>query len=138
VNAEIKIQFREAVENDLELVFSSWLKSYRCSQLARTIPTTAYYEGHHKVIERLVVKSRVICAVDPEDSNHVYGWCCWENTTTPVLHYVYVKFSFRRLGIGLKLIQQPTAGEFVYTHETSSFKAMCQGGRYNPYLALGV
>jgi GNAT superfamily N-acetyltransferase len=136
MKAEIKIQFREAVENDLEFVFSSWLHSYRVSPLARTIPKTSYYEGHHKVIERLVVKSRVICAVDPEDSNHIYGWCCWENSTTPVLHYVYVKFSFRRLGIGSRLIE-PVGTEFLYTHETAPFKALCQAGKYNPYLALG-
>lgn len=93
-------KLRTATNQDISFLFSSWLKSFRESPTMQPITTATYYDYFHRTLESVYAKSAVIVACDPEDPNTVYGYAVAElKEETLVLHWVYVKFSFRGFGI---------------------------------------
>jgi GNAT superfamily N-acetyltransferase len=132
------IQIRPATERDLNLIFSSWLKSYRPSLFAQKISNEVFYKEHHDAVERALKRSTILIASNPEDENHVYGWICFEDTgPISVLHYLYVKNPFRGFGIAKQLLRKMKPGVFVYTHHTQHFSRLATGAVYSPYLFFG-
>jgi GNAT superfamily N-acetyltransferase len=135
------IVLRKAVPEDAPFIFNSWLKSFRKSPLARNICSTVYFSEHHKVIERLLRSCDVTLACNPDDPTQLYGYAVMENKDgVDVFHYIYVKHTFRRLGIAktLKDDMQSTDAASVYTHHTQWADRIAP--RYNmvysPYVAL--
>lgn len=117
-----KVQLRPANAEDISFIFNSWLKSFRNSYFSKNIVNTVYFTEQHKVIEGILKTSTVIVACNPDDISQVYGWICAERIDGIFcLHYLYVKHSFRSLGIGRILFNsfehdQTCAG--IYTHAT--------------------
>jgi len=138
----LPIKFRAATQEDVGFIFNSWLKSYRNSQFSRFISNTVYFTEHHKVIERLVQENKVIVACDEKDSNQLFGYICAGNVEGFfICHYIYVKHTYRNMGLGKELLNQfshdaSTAG--LYTHHTRIADRLAP--RYNlvyhPYLAF--
>lgn len=130
---------REAVEADIPFIFNSWLKSYRGSAATKTISNAVYYQFQHKLIESLLRRCTVLVLCEAGDTNQLLGYLVFETVEgIPVLHYCYIKHSFRKLSLCNKLLQQIdlSKGAF-YTHETPNSMRMCakKGLIYNPYLA---
>jgi ribosomal protein S18 acetylase RimI-like enzyme len=142
--AQISISpaIRQAIEADVPFIFNSWLKSYR--SMARTVSNPVYFEFHHKAIEALLQRSEVLVAVNPADANELYGYIVYEVVQdVPVIHYAYVKQSFRGLGIATALAAKlQVSGGGFYSHETrAGIEVLAHKGLkfvYNPYLAFGV
>lgn len=131
------VEFRHAVIDDGNMILSDWLKSFRRSALATDMTNAIYFRGHEPLIKKALVKSQVICAVNPEDHAHVFGWVCFEPGTLPILHYLYVKQPFRGFGIGKALFSNVQAESFVYTHKTESFARFSKQGIYSLYHFFG-
>lgn len=127
---------RPAIPADEAFVFDSWLNSYRNSPFSKNIRTTLYFEEHRKLIQRICAKATVICAVNPEDGNHIYGWACAEpEHPLPVIHYVFVKDLYRGFGVARLLIRElKVSSKFAYTHDSG---VRHEGGIYCPYLIMG-
>lgn len=139
---DVPIQLRPANQEDVPFIFSSWLKSYKYAPWCRNLTNTVYYAEHHKVIERLLKTNDVIIACNPEDPSQIYGFVC-AGTVDGIfcLHYMYVKQSFRGLGIGKTLLnafQHDPSTAAVYTHHTRI--AEKQAAKYNfvyhPYILI--
>ncbi len=135
---------RPATRNDAAFVASSWLRSYREAPAAVAVPSRTYFYWHHRVIEVLLGRSAVLVACDPRRPDTIVGWACAEAMEGAlVLHYVYVKHSFRRAGVARALVRalqasEPGSEQVFATHATrKSFRLMRDAGIfYNPYLLL--
>ena len=136
------IRIRKATEADVPFIFSSWLKSVRNSGYSYGVPNAVFFSEHHKVIERLLKTCDVYVACSETDVADIYGYICAEKVDgLLVIHFVYVKHTYRRLGIGAMLLNtlehNPTSAA-LYTHMTKTGKLL--EAKYNlvysPYIAL--
>ena len=136
------VRIRPATEGDISFIFSSWLKSYRESHFGSIIPTTIFYTEHHKVVERLLKGCQTFVACNDNDLNELYGFICAEQVDGIfVLHFVYVKHTFRMLGIGRQLLnafEHDPSKASMYTHHTKAAPTLSKKYRmiHSPYLAL--
>jgi len=146
----------DARPTDMAFVFDSWLKSYADSSFACDIDNDSYYANQQSVIVDLVKRSNVVVAVDQEDSDHLFGWACVEQSgPTHIVHYVFVKHAMRGMGVARSILEAlvPTHSKehpLFASHRPrdrrsngeqkhKSFKAYLRDELnvlYNPYLAL--
>lgn len=132
---------RRASKPDLRFITSSWLKSNRDAPMVQGIPNTVYYHYHHKILEELIPRSLVLVACDPEDTGYIYGWACAEVVDTAlVVHYVYVRYDWRRKGVAKAMMdvlmdaESPPA--VIHTHRTHTARKILRNKTwiYNPYM----
>jgi GNAT superfamily N-acetyltransferase len=135
------VQLRPAFASEAPFVFRNWLDSYFPEQRTR-LKKTVFYEGHHRLIEKLLARSRVLVACNAQDSGQLYGFAVGESFGEPLpsvfaLHYVYVKQPFRRMGIGSRLVREMSgeAETLLHSHETETGRAFGVALRsvFNPY-----
>ena len=139
-----RCRLRPMIEDDLPFLFNSWLKSYRFSHFGEKITTTIYFEDHHKIIDNILKKNQVIIACNPEDPSQLYGYIvAGREDSILVLHFVYVKHTFRNMGIGKTLLDavghsSDTAS--VYTHHTRMADKLASKHNfvYHPYLLFDL
>jgi hypothetical protein len=97
--------FRAGRPTDAHFLLSTWLKSYRNSGPVTKIPNANYFQGHQDLIVHILslqgTAVEVVCAKD--DPDQIIGYVVY-NKLAPILHYVYVKYPFRKLGLGTMLI----------------------------------
>ena len=128
----LPIDLRPCSDIDTPFIFSSWLRSYASSAYGGD----NYYKRHHQVIEQLMARPgvRMLAATPKEDPQTIIGWSAQEDS---VLHYVYVKEAFRRMGVATLLV-----GEYdTITHLTPYGLKWMQASKqetsvYDPYLAI--
>lgn len=128
-----KLILRPAAPEDLNLIRHDWFLSYRHSTDVRP---DVYDRGQNALMERLIERCPPIVASLEAVPEEIVGWVC-RDVVSPVVHYVYVKHAFRRVGIASALI----AGAKNHTHETKAgtrpFARV--GSLFNPYfLTTGV
>lgn len=138
----LPLTIRHAHDGDIPFIFSSWLKSFRESGfMARGVPNTIYFTNHHKILQKLVQRSKVFIACDPKDTSNIYGYVVAETIdNTFVLHFIYVKQSFRKLGVGKALFNS-----FEHNGSASCCSHLTKAGEkfllkyniiYHPYTML--
>ena len=100
----LDISLRNIVQEDVSFVFNSWLKSFRTGIMCSRVENSIYFSEHHKLIERLIRRSKVTMAVDPKEPGNILGYIVYEHIDGVfVLHFLYVKHTFRNMGIGRQL-----------------------------------
>ena len=137
---------RPARQTDLPFVLNSWLRNYHeHGDGARHVPNEVFFSdaGHHGVVTSLLATSTTLIACLPDDDDAICGWCCAEayDDGRGVLHFVYVKAPYRRMGVGQTLLRSVGFPLTVCTHWTPVIRSWRERGRiyvYNPYLAQGV
>lgn len=136
------IRIRKASESDINFIFSSWLKSLRNSSYSFGVPNAVFFSEHHKVLERLLKTCEVNVACSESDVSDIYGYICSEKVDgLTVIHFVYVKHTYRRLGIGnmlLNSINHNSKAAALYTHMTKQGRLLEAKFNlvYSPYIAL--
>ena len=139
-----EIKFRPIKDSDKSFIYSSWLKSYRESDLAKHMVNSIYYDYHAKVIEAAMASSTIIIACNDQDEDQLYGYIVFQQIDDVALvHYTYVKFPYRKFGIGRQLFEfaQPDTEQFtVVTHIPRNFEGLSKKLNlvYNPYRMSGV
>lgn len=129
-------QIADGIGDAKSLIYATWLRSYHSASLrTKTIPKDTFFREHHKVIDRILDRpeTKVRLAVMPDDPSVVFGWAVTEGPD--VVHYVYVKPSFRKYGIARALLSGISA-PFTYTHETFVLRDLyprLEGCGFNPY-----
>lgn len=124
--------------SDEEFVFHSWLKTYRNSPFAEGIRSSLYYPSQHRVIEQIIARSTVLMAVSKEDGNHIFGYIVFEKDP-PVLHWMYVKYSYRGMGMENLLLERSSLPcESFYSHFCYDWVSYTKQRKlqYHPYLAI--
>lgn len=108
---------RPATAEDFGMIVSSWVKNYGRSKTATALDQAVYFREQTRLVDALIRRCTTIIAADVADSSHIYGWACGElqdgeghsvsqTNVEVVLHYVYVKRTFRRFGIGKALVDR--------------------------------
>lgn len=140
------IESRPVSKTDHALIYISLLRSYRKIGAGATgIPKEVFYNQHKLVVEKILENCLGICAVNPGDPHQIYGYVLFEPGPFPILHYVYVKQTFRQMGLGNWLLGQigqivgpdGEAKPVVITHRTTVFRDYIEpkgNYTYNPYL----
>jgi ribosomal protein S18 acetylase RimI-like enzyme len=144
MNQNDSIRLRPVIDDDTAFIFNSWLKSYRFSHFGEKITNTIYFTEHHKILEKLMASSKVLIACNQEDPSQVYGYIVGgELDGIIVLHFIYVKHTFRNMGIGKTLLDawghdKEKAG--VYTHHTRIADRLASKYNfvYHPYLLFDL
>ena len=113
---QIAIRLHEATDEDF--IYSTWMKSFRDNSYARAVPTQLYNIGQRKRINKILSKEgvNVLIACDAETPELIYGYAVMERTPD-VLHYVYVKSAYRKLGIAKALLIDFLDNSVLYTHK---------------------
>lgn len=135
------IQTRNVSESDKPFVFSSWLRHYKNrSYFAKRIRNSIFYKWHHLIVERaLSADTSVAMIAHPEgEPDVILGFVVGEKTQDgDVLHFVYVKPAFRKMGIGRHLIKKAGLIDANYfTHWTFDIEDLLSklpNLNYDPY-----
>lgn len=143
----VPTHIRQGTIDDASFIYSSWLRSYRDhSSYADFIPKEIYYKCQARVIENLLKNCGVSIACNPEDNEQIFGYVVYSpsNIGVSIIHYIYVKHPYRRLGIATTLkeyVKHETCHDnalpLVATHETGMLKttfAEKWNIIFNPYL----
>lgn len=141
---KIAVLIRSLNLDDQNLIYNSWLKGYGDSYFAYGIPKAIYYEVHAALITGLLQSAKVLVACNPDDETHIFGFLAYFPSYTQrkfIVHYVYVKSSYKRLGIAtaLKIKMQDEEdlddAPIVATHLTAEARFLKKWGVvYNPYI----
>lgn len=137
-----QVRIRAATESDVNFIFNSWLKCYRHSQFAKQLQNEVFFDAHHKLIEGLLKRCEVLIACNDADISQIYSYGIAEKVDGQlVVHFVYTKESYRKLGVGLTVLEALgyEAGKpYFYTHKTHQAERLEQKHTmiYHPYLAF--
>jgi GNAT superfamily N-acetyltransferase len=125
---------RDAIGEDINFIYATWLQSYRNDSFTGGASRkSVFYEFYNPVLDHLLSKSFVKVAALHDEPAVILAYCCFESGG--ILHYVYVKEAFRRMGIARELVT--LAAPKFYTHQTRSSKEAALkmlNVDYNPYL----
>ena len=99
---------------ELGFIYDSWTRAVARDSIwqpnvgkrgvARTpVPPSLSLYYHDITLKKLLPKCTLLAACDPDDLDVILGYICFE---PDVLHFVYVKGGFRRMGIGNGLMDE--------------------------------
>lgn len=126
---------RGIVQADIPFIINSWLKSFRSSRWAGSLPNNVYWDAYHKAIEVILERpdTTVSVACLSENPDQILGYIVY---CPDAVHYLYVKLSLRRHGIGKRLLTSAIgdAKHFRYTFRTDALDNLPEGlyGTYSP------
>ena len=122
----ISFKLRPPKTEDSSFIYSSWLKSYRNSNYAKDQCNAVFFENHKKVINSILDKSMMVVVCSQEDDNHVFGYTIYEYLAGDnlLIHYTYIKHTYRKMGIAKKMIQsiRKSQNPILSSHYTSICK----------------
>lgn len=101
----LPVTYRPGSADDLNLVYSSWLKEYRRSKATRFIPDELYFTYQKNLIDHILQHSSATIICDPEDPKFIYGYIIFQYLNDHLLiHWMYIKNNFREFGLARDLI----------------------------------
>ncbi len=135
-NIDLPYNIREAIPSDIPFIYNSWLKSFRFGNLdSRTMRTSVFYENYREVVDNILEQSQVVVACLPDEPSVILGYMVFHKS---IIHYMFVKESFRRLGIATTLFKTHVGyGHVTYTHITNEITKHVRSiphWTYNPFL----
>lgn len=136
-----EVRLRPATDEDVPFLFNSWLRCYRHSAQTRGIENPVYFAQHHLLLEGLCKRATITIACNPSDIAQIYGYIAYEEIEgLLVIHFIYMKELYRKLGIGSILAESAgfkKEAPVLFTHRTYSADFLTQKYLmvYNPYLA---
>lgn len=128
------IVVRPIAADERNLVLSSWVRSGSRSDLARLGDREDYHAWQEAFAKRVLRDGTVLVAEIASSPGELAGWIAYAGV---VLHFVYVKQVYRRMGVARRLLEsipRPVARS-ADTHATKSVK-MLTDIHYNPFLAF--
>lgn len=112
-----------ADQSEFGFVLKCWLRTHlHDSEFAQGVPHDLFFREHEPLLKRLLARSSVACAVDPESPSTIFGWIVYEPPREDVpttIHFAYVKSAWRHRRVAAQLAHHAGLGrDFVYTHRT--------------------
>lgn len=93
----------------MQFIFNSWLENWRYSDECKRMSNDVYYRRFKAIIAELLTTSLIVIAFNPEDEDQVYGYICYKKIEDIfVLHYAYVKFTYRRQKLFHRMLREVT------------------------------
>jgi len=139
--AHVLRQFAEA--SDGNFVRRGWSTSMRRSAWTRGVPGEVYWPSQHALMNRLLVGSTCVVACDPKDTGSLYGAVVYSPGPKALVHWLYVKGCFRRLGLGERLLYTAVGDKRpIYVTQVTDVLTQDIVQRYavipSPYLLTGT
>ena len=129
-----KIAIRDIEPTDSSFLFSTWKNSLYYTKPYRHIPRDIYNYSYDAVITKILNRPNVEVKVACLDANTdiILGYIAYE---PKILHWIYVKEDWRRLGIAKRLFP---AGIKASTHITELGSALMPDDMvFNPFILNG-
>lgn len=133
-----KIKIRPMADGDTAFVMSSWLKNYKYSGLAVSrMRDSEYFTSYQPIVEKLVTISDIYVASLREDTDVIIGYLAIQRLTeSDIIHYIFVKEHWRKVGIARLLINAAAPKSTTYfTHWTDPMNSLSSKNPhfiYNP------
>lgn len=108
-------KLRDATDDDLRHIVSSWVSGYSRSTFARAIEHCggAYPSVQDKIAKDIIARGAKLTVANPlDDSWFIMGWVCFDRG---VLHFLHVRSGFQNKGIGEALLEHAGSPKFA-TH----------------------
>lgn len=120
---------REAVADDISLIFPTWMESARQLRNTRLAIFNAFFPA---VVRSLLETERAVVATR-EGNNTIHAWAC--GRAPNLLHFAYVPANLRGRGIGRAVISGVLDGYPNTIFVTSSPLSLRHHSRYiyNPF-----
>lgn len=128
------IDIRDAIEDDLSFIFSTWLKGLRYgNDWFELIESSAYYENYHKTIQKILASdsTTVKIACLKESPGVILGYSVYRNS---ILDYVFVKKAWRKIGIAKSLVPEKITTVTQMTNTGRQLLNKYPGTVFNPFL----
>ena len=143
----MSLAYRPAEPPDIVFVVSSWLSSFRGAHAAGLINMADWPQVMTPQIQQVLNRPgcQTYVAYAPNERDHIsdlYGWmACEPDNDVPLVHYVYIKRAYRKMGIARGLMA--TAGidpyePYAYTCKTATLNSLRQKmpfARWSPLTA---
>jgi len=142
----IPVIIREVTDTDISFIYSTWLKSYRHGSYAADMSNDVFFSYHKEIIAKILDQSNteIKILVNEDDHDQIYGYAVQSKVGgRSITHFVYIKFSFRKLGLASRLVESmdlfPDTTNFI-THLPRGYKNLKAkyGLEYNPYILADV
>lgn len=115
------VNVRRIQEADRAYVAATWLDSFADAPMARSLGRRRYDRRWQPLIRELLRTSTVLIATPSNDPDLIVGWIAFgvDEEYGPVIHYAYVRDSFRGFGVGSRLFAETGfSTRWTYTHRT--------------------
>jgi hypothetical protein len=125
------ITIRSYKPDDYNFILATWLRGlYYGNDWFGKIPKEIYMDRYHKVIDAILRKPTIQAslAVLLEDPDVILGYSIYE---PDILHWVYVKTAWRRIGIAKDIVPR---GTNTVTHLTKIGDQIRKQMEFNPFL----
>lgn len=143
-------KIRPAIGADLNFIYSTWLKSYRCdSTLGRQVRKSIFFKEYYGVLDSIFQRerTRTLVACLPWNEVVILGFLVFE---PDIIHYCFTKSDWQKKGVSKSLAlrafgslpkrQKLPSGfigrEIQFTHRTRHFGEVCEsrpGLIFNPF-----
>lgn len=128
-------------DTDQAFIYSTWLRNYKhSSYFAKRIKPAIFFAGHHKLVDHILSKptTTTLIAHPRNDEDTILGYMVCEALSTPVVHFVFVKEAFRKMGVARALLKASgmSVERLAFSHWTYPVDELIQKYPdliYNPY-----
>lgn len=127
----MNITLRMMRPEDKPFIYSTWLLGlYHGNSWFNSIEKKVFFDNYKHIVTKYLELGTVVLACLPDDEDVVLGYCCYHNNA---LDWIFVKKSWRKLGIGRQLY--PNNVE-ICTHLTEIGKSLNSKTklRFNPFV----
>lgn len=128
---------RNARKSDLDFIYATWLNSFHYDSWTKSIRKSIFFDHYSKVITNLIKDATIIVACLKDEENVICGYIVSEKPN--LIHYLYVKEVFRKLGIANDLYEYSfhKDQDIIITHKTRSVHDILRSKeniKFNPFL----
>jgi ribosomal protein S18 acetylase RimI-like enzyme len=143
----LKFVLRDAQPDDLAFCIDAWARESALAPWATGVPPQLFAQYQRRLIARVMQGAQTTVACSPVTPVHAYGFVSSgpDYRGHPVVHWVYVKGTFRDLGIGRALLEHAMHGRIggwmsFASNRSIAHRAMSTLSRYsltyNPFLFI--
>lgn len=146
------LSFRNAVPDDFPFIYDSWRRSasthldhaHLGAKPGTRFHATKFNAVFNEVQKKLLSLSNILVATDVEDPDAIVGYLVYQVAEGRThLHYLHVKKTFWRKGVGRALLSQisidlnRTDYGVIYTSDSPLFRWYTPPFSYKPFWSLG-
>lgn len=135
--ANTAYKIRQAKGEDLSFIYDTWLKSFRYdSPLGKSCKNSIFFNEYKEVLDRILSQAETLVAHSSDNEDHIFAYLTFQ---PGILHYMFCKEAFRRMGIGRALYLSAFSDELAkidHTHRTgmvSEWLRLRDNMTHNPF-----
>lgn len=101
-----EVLLRPPNDTDGSFIIDSWVREARDHYPYSNMDKSLFYKEYKEIVKTLISKSLILIACNPEETDQIYGYLSFEKVADiPIIHFIYVKLTFRENGIAKLLLQ---------------------------------